>query len=284
MAKTPFRKLYIDKIDAINDQLWYHLFTAEELNKSFANFSDEAKDLYTTDLYAGNRFSRRIHIFVKDLPRFQRYNINLSFGAFYTATYELSKGYIKDVFGILKSFNALHAYNWNNMTEAERNLHLLLTRSGLPIPNQIYFDTLKYLRLRRNHFTHIAPGISPNFQNFIAAQGTALNLFWRNLHVINHLDFTALNIQLFNQELSVELIKVIRICINGIDEHIAGLLNQNSIVESVVRREYAAGRVRMNTYIATQRANRINRIIDLEYGLNIGIPIILPFVQTIGVR
>lgn len=284
MAKTPIRKLYIDKIDAINDQLWYHLFTAQELNRSIANFSDRAKELFTTDLFTGNSFSRRIHICVKDLPRFQRYNINLSFGSFYTTTYELSKGFIKDIFGTIKTFNALHAYNWNKRIEAERNLSLLLNRSALPLPNHIYFGTLKYLRLRRNHFTHINPGITTEFQNFIINNGNALNVFWRNLNVTNHLDFTSLDIHSFTQEITVELITVIRLCVNNIDEHIAGLLLQNSIVESVVRREYGGGRIRMNAYIATQRANRINRIIDIEYGLNIAIPIIIPYTQTIGVR
>ena len=121
MERTYFLKSHVDKIDALNDQLWYYLFATEQLNSQLSSFSDKAKDNYTVDLFKTNAHSKRIHVKVSALPKHQKENKNLTFGAYFATCYEISSIYLKTVFDTLKSFNTLTSYNWDKRKEPEKN-------------------------------------------------------------------------------------------------------------------------------------------------------------------
>ena len=56
------------------------------------------------------------------------------------------------------------------------------------------WNTFKYLRLRRNHYAHIAQALSPVFTGFLGTQGAQLNQFWRDpsrMGVAVPLDFSS---------------------------------------------------------------------------------------------
>ena len=52
--------------------------------------------------------------------------------------------------------------------------------TGYPAICSELWNTFKYFRLRRNHYSHIAQVVSPNFTGFLAAQGAQLNQYWRD--------------------------------------------------------------------------------------------------------
>lgn len=112
MVRTFFLKNHIDKIDMLNDQLWYYLFTTEELNNKLLDFSTLAKENFVEDLFNTNQYRRRIHIKVSLLSDYQRENKNLTFGAYFATCYEIASKYVKLAFEILKDFNSLTAYSW----------------------------------------------------------------------------------------------------------------------------------------------------------------------------
>lgn len=284
MPNTYFLKDYISRIDALNDQLWYYLFTTEELNGKLSQFSSDEKQKYVEDMFSTNPYRRRIHIKLESIPAQQAENLNLTFGAYFTTCYEISSKYIAQVFEVLKVFNSLTAYSWNSQKEPEKNLVSLLTASGMAVPNSNFTDTFSYLRLRRNHYTHINETISPKLLGFITTNAARLNAFWNSSPRRLRVNFTSTVVGDFTQNETVDLIKAIRICLIEIDAHIAPLLNVNSIIEYFTKAEYANNPSRINSEIIEQRVNKIKHICKQEMKINITSTQIIPYVSTIGIR
>lgn len=284
MPKTNILSGYLKKITSLNDQLWYFLFTSEELNRQLSNFTDIAKDNYTIDLFKNNPYSPRIHVKAKNLLKFQRENKNQTFGAYFSTSYEISGYYIQDLFNLLKNFNRLSMYNWDKRKEPEKNLSTLLFQATLPAIQSQIIDTYTYMRLRRNHFTHLSASPNNRLTSFIASNGNVLNTFWRNQGAISHLDFTTASVLEFTQEEIIEMINLLRICLNKIDEHIANILNHNAIIEFVVKREYQGLRTNINHLVLLQRNKKIRRLINSEFGINFTDAHLNPYTSSIGKR
>ena len=233
--KTQFLKINIEKISSLNDQLWFYLFAIEELNKDFKRFSDHAKSLYTSDLFKDNPHSCRIDIPVVKLPKHQKDNQNITLGIYFATCYEILAQYIKNIYDTLKSFNSI-TYTTNPRKGLEENLQIMIVTNGLtPIKLEI-INTIKYLRLRRNHFTHIIESANPSLANFKMSICPSLNMFWQGRSTISKLDFTKSLIRDFGVEETFELIKLIRICLQEVDNHIALLLNINSVITDLIKR------------------------------------------------
>jgi hypothetical protein len=284
MAKTYFLKNHIDKIDTLNDQLWYYLFTTEELNRQLSQFSDTAKENFTTDLFKTNPYSHRIHVTVSSIPRHQRENKNATFGAYFSTCYEIISQYIKTSFDTLRAFNSLTSYIWDGRKSPEKNLNTLLTREGLATINLNIVNTITYLRQRRNHYTHIIEVPNPPLAGFLTATCPSLNAFWRANGTIVHLDFTKTLVRDFTLDETIELIKLLRICLTEMDNHIAGLLNTNGIIEFLVKRTYGSQSSRLNSFTLQQRINRIKNMTRNEFGLTIADGQIQPFASSIGIK
>lgn len=284
MTKTYFLKNYIEKIDALNDQLWYYLFATDELNRQLNAFSDKAKENFTIDLFKTNSYSKRIHVKVSSLPKHQKENKNLTFGAYFATCYEISSKYLRTVFDTLQTFNSLTLYNWDSRKEPEKNLISLLNKEGLIVPNENITDTFTYLRLRRNHFTHIIVTPNPKLSGFITATCPRLNTYWQTSGAISDLDFTKSLVRDFTQEETIELIKLVRICVNEIDKHVSTILNTNSVIEHIVKREYDGKSVKLNPYMLKQRIDKIVYIGKTDLGLTLTNTQIEPYATTIGIR
>jgi len=284
MSKTQILNGYINRIASLNDQLWYFLFTSEELNRQLSNFTDKAKENYTIDLFKNNVYAPQIHVKTIELPKFQRDNKHQTFGAYFSTCYEISSNYFKDVFDTLKSFNSLRSYNWDRNLEPEKNLINLLAHESLPLIPVEILDTYTYLRLRRNHFTHLSTSPNPRMLRHIAANGYNLNTYWRSKDAIRVLDFTNIAIEAFTQDETIELIKILRICLNEIDAHIASLIKIDSIIEYIVKREYSAQNTRINHLVLRQRNKKIIRLLLMEFNITVLESKIIPFTSTIGIK
>jgi len=283
MANTPLIASHIERIDKFNDQLWYYLFATEELNNQLQRFTDAAKQNYVEDLFNNNQFKRRIHVRVSSLSSHQRENKNLTFGAYISACYEIGSKYLTLAYNTLKSFNNILTHNWDSSLGPEGNIQALLQSAGLPSINRNYIDTITYLRLRRNHHTHINDSINAPLQSLITSSAARLNTFWRQPRNAVNLDFTRILIRSFGQDETFQLIKVLRICLQEMDENIAALLNKNKVIEYIVMREYDGKTSRMNSYVLQQRVSKVKNICRTELGLNCTDVEIDPFARAIGI-
>ncbi|WP_259070337.1 hypothetical protein HDF24_14660 [Mucilaginibacter sp. X4EP1] len=283
MIKTEYQAPYLKRIDALNDQLWYFLFTSEELNRKLSSFSNKAKEAYTTDLFHDNQFSQRLYVKAIDLQAHQDQNKLITFGAYLSTCYEITTNYIKDIFDKLKTINGL-TYVWSD-TEPEKKLKSLYTTSGLVFTPEYLLKTLTYIRLRRNHFTHLILTPNSKLTGFISANGNALNAQWRTTGVVSSIDFTSTtNVAEFQQDEAIELIKLIRICIIAIDQFVGSTLDKNGFITSIVKKEYGHLKTRRNSLIIDERKKKIVNIAKAKFDLIVTESEVEPFVNTIGMR
>lgn len=268
MPKTYFGDKSVKTIEILNDQLWYYVFATEELNHQLANFSDKAKEIYTVDLFQNNPHSSRIHVKVGKLNAFQEENKNATFGAYFGMCYEICSKYIITAFDTLISMNLLTNFNGGRGLGPEEKLEKLLQDEGLsPIPNYI-IDTVSYLRLRRNHYTHISDAPDNKLSEFIINKASNINTYWATPGTIIQLDFTKQLIRDFTLLETIELIKLTRICIQTIDSHIAGLLNINAVIQFEIDKELHGKRMRFNQITKTSFINKIKGKCRLDFDLN----------------
>lgn len=248
--RTFLLKNNIDKVASLNDQLWFYLFVNEEFNRDYKRFSNSAKALYTTDLFKDNQYSPRIDIAVSKIPQHQRSNQNVTCGIYFSTCYEILSQYVDNIFNTLKSFNSLSAYRRDSRKGPEENLQLFLLAEGLPIIDQGIIDTVTYLRLRRNHYTHIIELPNGKLEAFRITTGPSLNAFWASRGTLSStLDFANPIIRDFAEGETIELIKLIRISMQEIDAHIAALLNIDSVISHVLK-----------SYIQAYSKQKIKRI------------------------
>lgn len=285
MPRTEHLKPYMDRIDALNDQLWYFLFTSEELNRQLDNYSPSVKEKYTTELFAANKHAFRIRVKVSALKKHQDNNKRITYGAYISTAYEVASNYLKEVFDFLKSINSLPHYDWKKSIPPELNLQSLFSSNGIATYPAHIIDAFSYLRLRRNHFTHLMP--LPNFalSNFMATSGAGLETAWKTSGVVSHLNFTTLTItNEFSLEETIEMFKLLRICVIEIDEFVSSVVNKDELIKFIATREFGTMKTRMNNDILTQRVHKIISVANFEFGTTITNIDCEPFAKTIGVK
>ena len=212
--KTPLIKKYINTLASLNDQLCFFQFNRNELIKRLTEFGSEEGDLFTPDLFQDNAMAPRINVKIKDLPTFQELNQKFTFGAYISTSYEVTSYYLKDSLDILSLFNP-SSFVPKNDNQIEEKYLLTLTASGCTLPPREIIDTIKYIRLRRNLFTHLAETISPQLNSLIVSEGANLNLYWTN--ALTDLDFQNTDVLNFEEGESIDLIKLLRIIVETLD-------------------------------------------------------------------
>jgi hypothetical protein len=271
---------YIDRLAALNDQLCFFQFNRNELNKRLLEFGPNVGNLFTPDVFAQNSMAPRINVKISDLPTFQNLNQTFTFGAYLSTSYEVVSYYIKDSLKLLNLINpTTFQLTYNKQLEEKYQL-TLISSSCTTVPIEI-IQTLKYIRLRRNHFTHLGSEVSNSFKNLIINSGNNLNIFWSG--AITKLDFTSLDVLTFREEETIDLLKILRIVVQTLDENLATNFSPDGIATFLSNQEFAKPQ-RINIDIVRQRINKIQAVGKIAFGINLSETTIEPIVKTIGVK
>lgn len=271
---------YIDRLASLNDQLCFFQFNRNELNKRLLEFGPNAGNLFTPDVFAQNSMAPRINVKISDLPTFQNLNQTFTFGAYLSTSYEVVSYYIKDSLELLNLINPT-TFQLTYYKQLEEKYQLtLISSSCTTVPIEI-IQTLKYIRLRRNHFTHLGSEVSNSFKNLITNSGNNLNIFWSE--AITKLDFTSSDVLTFREEETIDLLKILRIVVQTLDENLAKNFSPDGIATFLSNQEFAKPQ-RINIDIVRQRINKIQAIAKITFGINLSETTIEPIVKTIGVK
>ncbi len=254
--KTPLIKKYIDSLASLNDQLCFFQFNRNELNKRLTEFGSEERDLFTPDLFTDNIMAPRINVKIKDLPSFQELNQKFTFGAYISTSYEVTSYYLKDSLKVLSEFNP-NSFISTNDNQLEEKYLLTLTSSNCTLPSREIIDTIKYIRLRRNLFTHLSDTISTPLNALIVNQGTNLNTFWRT--ALTELDFTNPDVLNFKEAETIDLLKLLRIIVETLDINLANNLSTNGMITYLAKEQFESKPQRINADIIEQRKRKIKK-------------------------
>lgn len=277
--KTFLIKKYIDRLASLNDQLCFFQFNRNELNKRLNDFGSKAGELYTPDLFAENAMAPRINVTIKELSRFQKLNEKFTFGAYISTSYEVASYYLQDSLEVLKRFNP-NSYVVTNDNQLEEKYFLTLNSSSCTLPSRELIDTIKYIRLRRNLFTHIADSISAPMKNLIQTQGANLNSYWS--HTLNSLDFESTNVLDFGEEETIDILKLLRIIVETLDANLASNLSKEGIITFLAQEQFASKPQKLNTVVVKERTRKIKVLGQATFGVNLIDSDIEPIVSVIG--
>lgn len=281
MQKTPLAKLYTDKIAALNDQLCFFLFTREEFNSKLSQLPLNAQHQYSSQIFVHNKYSQKIYVQINKLAKFQRDNETLTYGSYFSTAYEVVTGYIDSILELISKTNGA-AFQLKIKKTPEDTLFASLLASNCALPPNELKHTLSYCRLRRNHFTHLAESLKPQFQNLISNEGGNLNSYWST--TVTALDFADTSVDIFEEVETIDLIKLLRICVIELDQIIASSLNVHGIVRLATEELYAAHKVRLNRLIQEERNRKVRSFVKRKYGISIAESQAGPYTSTIGVR
>ncbi|KIA83950.1 hypothetical protein [Kaistella jeonii] len=279
--KTPLIKKYIDTLASLNDQLCFFQFNRNELIKRLKEFGSEEGDLFTPDLFQDNIMAPRINVKIKDLPTFQELNQKFTFASYISTSYEVTSYYLRDSLNVLSLFNP-SSFVSRNDNQLEEKYLLTLTSSGCSLPPREIIDTIKYIRLRRNLFTHLSETISPQLNTLIVNQGADLNLYWTS--ALTDLDFQNTDVLNFEEGESIDLIKLLRIIVETLDFNLAQNLSAIGMITYLAKEQFELKPQKINADIIEQRIRKIKKIGKAVFGVNLVDKDIEPIVKIIGKR
>ncbi|MBZ9572374.1 hypothetical protein KJA15_03525 [Patescibacteria group bacterium] len=283
MNKTPIGTEFIKILNSINDQLMFYLFSEEELKRKLRDFSDDVEDHFTTHVFAKNKYSLKIHVRLNELPKFLKDNRKLTFGSYFSTSYEVVKGYLIRSLVLLKDINSSTFIKTTRDTP-EMTFIETLRFSHCNLPDQELIGTLAYLRLRRNHFTHHNKTLAPIFKDLIENNGELLNAFWGSSDTCIHLDFSKKDITNFSENETIELINCLRIITKEIDSCLASSLSMNGCLDYIAQEVFSNKPVRMNIFIEEKRTKKLQYFANQYFGLNCTVAQASLVVNRIGVR
>ena len=281
MSKTPFAKLYAEKIASLNDQFCFFLLMREELNQELKGLSPAAGKLYSKDVFTKNSYARKIHVTIDTLPKFQNENETLTFGSYFSTSYEVTTGYIEDILSLLGKTNS-STFVLKKGKSPEEILSKSLLASGCTTTATEIIETLSYCRLRRNHFTHLGQSLTPKFNSLITTTGARLNTFWTGS--LSQLDFTSTVVDKFKENETIDLIKLLRICIEELDAVISASLDANGLSEYCTRLLFGSQKVRINSVVLDERIRKVKNYIRQKFGVTVSGSQVETYAKTIGIR
>ena len=277
--KTPLLKKYLERLASLNDQLCFFQFNRNELNKRLNEFGPNVGALFTPDLFANNIMAPRINVTINELPRFQELNEKFTFGAYISTSYEVTSYYLRDSLDLLSQLNP-RTFVLTNDIQLEEKYLLTLRSSSCTLPPRELIDTIKYIRLRRNLFTHIANTISTPLNSLIVAQGAALNAFWNS--DLTDLDFQGMDVLSFKEGETIDLLKLLRIIVETLDSHLASNLSTNGMITYLAQEQFASKPQRINSDIIKARISKIKKLGKTTFGAILIDSDIDPIVRVIG--
>jgi hypothetical protein len=199
-----------------------------------------------------------------------------------SASYETTAaGYISAALDLLKSTNA-KSFVLKKKTTPEETYWETLSASGCTTPATELRSTLSYIRLRRNHFIHLASSLAPNLASLIKNQGKTLNRYWHP--AIRELDFTSVAIPDFRERESIDVLMLLRLIIQTLDEHLASQLAPAGVIELVTSQPFSSQPSRINADILKDRIRKIRSVLQQNFGFKGPLSDIENAARRIGVR
>lgn len=232
--RTPVLDDYRLQLDAVNDHLCYGAFYAFEASQNILQKASKQPDEFTTQLFPSNPYSERIHRPVTDIINFEEKYLNQSAAIALQTGMEVVQCYFKKVRKFAANFHNIESAN-----TSEPEDELLLTQMTLMKCEfqKEMFDTIVYLRRRRNHCVHMLQNPTSEMEKFWKNDAELLNQFWK-IQRTNLLDFDFSNEELtaFRIQDGFAIMNLLRVCMSVIDSNIAINFSIQDIIADATKR------------------------------------------------
>jgi hypothetical protein len=227
ISKTPHRNPHLASLAKVNDQLCFYLFADAELTTQLLAGADKHKDDYTSQVFPENGYARRIHVTMSELISFQIQQLNQMLGMNFAFGVEQLLLYIENTLDFWGKTNSVTVCITEPIEECLEQFSK--TNATVPLASSV-LKTLKYLRLRRNHFIHAGENLSSEMIKFLKHDAKRLQNHWSTKTNILGMSFTTTDIRCFTPDECITLIKLMRVCIEEIDTYVASHVNAGTVI------------------------------------------------------
>lgn len=226
VTKTPYRNEHISALARTNDQLCFFLFADAELQPTLAAVSTTRNNEFTPQVFPANPYSERIHVTMSDLVVFRSAQQTMTLGMSFAFAVEQMLLYVERAILHWAEVNGLTVKISEPIEDCLAIFYQKAVGKSLPAP---LLKTVKYLRLRRNHYIHLAEEPSAELKKLLKYDAPGLQNNWLSRTLIPGLTFSSNAVTFFSPDESITLIKIMRICIEDIDCYIAPNINAQSL-------------------------------------------------------
>lgn len=234
MKKTPLSKPYAARLNNLNDQLCFAALVTEEANKVINSSASHPATADTASLFPGNIHAPRIHRLATELPEFERLAVSTNCRTALIAASEYLQVYCKyAVHAVAPAFGGPITPEPPGGKDEKLQAHLKVW--GAPVVDEI-FETVVYLRRRRNKLVHADEQLSPADESYIASAAPRLKAFWSTRPAdLGGFDFANRQIDVFSVDDGYAMMNLFRICLHEIDSWVAAVLPLPHVAETVAR-------------------------------------------------
>lgn len=95
--KSQILKRFELKLEEINDQFCYFLFSDVEVYNVFSELTDDTLESFTTEVFSENKFSERLHIKIDTLTEFRKQSFHTLVSMSVIASVEYLLSFIKEI-------------------------------------------------------------------------------------------------------------------------------------------------------------------------------------------
>lgn len=234
MKKTPLGAACDAQLTAINDQLCFGAFSAEELNRVIVAQALPS-DTLTPVAFPSNTHASRINRRLADLPDFEVRTTNTLCASALIAASEHMQAYYRAATDELTRLTGMAPPVVQGGDDVR--LQAYLVALGASVTPEV-FDTVIYLRQRRNRLVHLGPLNAWFLQFFASPTGGAAGLkaYWRGRPTkLSGFDFANRDLDQFTIKDGYAMMNLLRIGLNTIDSWVAAQLPIDLIAEEIAR-------------------------------------------------
>ena len=229
--KSQILRKFESKLEEINDQFCYFLFSDVEISNIFLELAPDISNSFTTEVFPKNEFSNRLNVEINALSEFR----NKSFHTLVSMNVIASVEYLLSFIDEIESFRSEIMFSGEpeiNSNITEEQLEIKLTNWLGRKPESAIIKTIKYLRLRRNHIAHVRKDLSKEYYSLIKNDSNHLNTYWSKQSTkLNGFDFSKESCLEFDVNEVFALINLSRICMREVDATILSTIPKEAIVK-----------------------------------------------------
>ncbi len=229
VKKTPIGTKFQKQLVKANDQACFSALEHFEFSKILHQLEMTQPNAFTTEIFCDNPYAARMYRKGHELRPFGISSAEVGLQMAIIASYEYADAFSSE----LQNFRKAHCPSPADSIKEDADEDTLREKiSAWSGEKQVrgFFDTLGYLRHRRNHFAHGNVELEPAFSRFINQRAHHLNTFWDNdTTKIFGYNFLSRELNSITPEHAFALINMLRVSISHIDETFANSLSYDEL-------------------------------------------------------
>lgn len=231
-TKTPHRSESLSALARVNDQVCFMLFLDSHVGPELQQLAVDKPNDFTPTVFPSNPFAVRINVPVGRLPQFRNEQLVTALGVSFAFAVEQLLLYIENAIRHWAEVNGLSCQITEPIDDCLESFVVKVAQKSF---GKNLVKTIKYLRLRRNHVIHSASELSAELVKTLKYDGPKLQKHWEAESTIPGLNFSSEAVRTFSADETISLIKLVRICVEEVDNFFAGELKGEQVLRLLER-------------------------------------------------